>query len=246
MNRKILGILVMTLLIVTAIPTIAVNENNYNFSESRSFKPVDVPDSWLEGADQYQTDDYQYGYICAQNYQTAQAFKPTQVDLTAVALYFFNINAPSGVEITVAIRENLIGSDLTKTTINADSKKIEGKGKWVMFDFDDITVIPEMTYYIVCYANNDGVSLEGYFWFFDVGNKYDRGIGWASRDSGLTWVDLEEDPEGDPFLVEVDFCFITYYQEPPKNKVKNTFFITVIEELSNLFPLLNRLLKLFG
>ena len=93
-------------------------------------------------------------------------------------------------------------------------KKIKPEN-WVMFDFDDITVIPEETYYIVCYASSGEVDL-CYCWYFDVNNKYDRGIAWGSEDSGESWIDLEN-PGWDPDFVELDLCFITYYQEPPES-----------------------------
>ena len=243
MNRKILGILVMTLLIGTAMTTIAVNENNYNFSESRSFKPVDVPDSWLEGADQYQTDDYAYGMVISPLFHVAQEFKPTKEDLTAVALYFFSYNATSNIDITVIIRESLDGVDLTTKTINADDKIKKKGGTWVMFDFDDITIIPEETYYIVCYASG-GEPYKYYCWSFDVANEYDRGIAYQSDDSGETWDDLEDPPGWDPEFVELDLCFITYFQEPPKNKAINSPFLQFLENHPHLFPLLRQLLGL--
>ena len=243
MNRKILGILVMTLLIGTAMTTIAVNEKNYNFSESRSFKPVDVPDSWLEGADQYQTDDYAYGMIISPLYHVAQEFKPTKEDLTAVALYFFNIDAPSNTDITFSIRDSLDGSDLTTKTINADDKIKKKGGTWVMFDFDDITIIPEETYYIICYASDGGDVNNTYCWFFDVANKYDRGIAYQSDDSGETWYDLEDIGEG-PEWEGIDLCFITYFQEPPKNKAINSPFLQFLENHPHMFPLLRQILGL--
>jgi len=140
--KKMIGIFVVTLLISTAMTTIAVNENDYEFSESIGYKPVDVPDSWLEGADQYQTDDYKYGMVITPDFHVAQEFIPTKEDLTAVALYFFNFDAPSNVDITVIIRDSLNGDDLTTKTINADRRRIKAEGKWVMFNFDDITIIP--------------------------------------------------------------------------------------------------------
>jgi hypothetical protein len=240
--KKIFGIFIVTLLISTTMTTIASNVNKNNYCESRIIKPTDVPDDWLEGADQYQTDDYAYGYQCTPVFHIAQGFKPTKEDLTAVALYFFGFNPPSGVKITVAIRDNLTDVDLTKYTIDADSKKIEGKGQWVMFDFDDIKVIPEETYYIVCYADAGELN-NCYCWFFDVNNKYDRGIAWGSNNSGSTWVDFEEDPGGDPFLVELDLCFITYFQEPPKNKGIQTILYRLFERHPNLFQFLERFIN---
>jgi hypothetical protein len=238
MNNKIIGIFIVTLVISGTLQVVALS-GKYTSYKTMDSVPIDVPDSWLEGADQYQTDDYAYGYPYYSSLHTAQEFKPTKEDLTAVALYFFNLNAPTDVKIVVSIKENLTGPDLTQITIDADSKKIEGKGKWILFDFDDIKVIPEKSYYLVCYGlgGSDGKC---YCWFFDVNNKYERGLGWASLDAGQSWHDLETDPGGDPFLVQIDLCFITYYQPPPKNKVLPSVLQPLLEKYSNLFPFLNR------
>ena len=72
-----------------------------------------------------------------------------------------------------------------------------------MFDFDDITVTPEETYYIMCYASDGGSMGDCYCWFFDVGNKYDRGIAWESLDSAENWHDLEN--PGDPEWRELTY-----------------------------------------
>ena len=252
MKTKIVGILVCTLLIATTIPVIGINENGSNSISStftginrNEFEPQDVPPEWLEGADQYQTDDYAYGMVICPDFHVAQEFKPTKEDLTAVALYFFNLEAPSNTDITVSIRDSLDGVDLTTKTINADDKKIR-TSRWVMFDFDDITIIPEETYYIVCYAS-DGVADNCYCWLFDVGNKYDRGIAYQSLNSGETWYDLE-DAFGDPEFLEIDLCFITYFQEPPDNKAINSPFLQFLqnffEKFPNAFPILRHLMGL--
>jgi hypothetical protein len=228
--KKIIGILLMMLLISTALTTIAVNEKNYNFCELKSFKPTDVPDEWLEGADQYQTETINYGMPISKGFRAAQEFKPTKEDLTAVALYFFDLNAPSDIDILVSIRESLNGINLTSFRINADDKRIKRGGSWVMFDFDDITVTPEETYYIVCYANGGSLN-NSYCWFFDVSNKYDRGIVWQSINGGKNWSDLEN-PDWGPEFVELDSCFITYFQEPPDRisfNYHNPFLLRLIE-----------------
>ena len=90
----------------------------------------------------------------------AQEFKPTKDTLTAVALNFgaTSFQVPSGIDVTVCIREALDGDDLTSISVNADENKflldwIPDGDIWAIFDFDDITVIAEQTYYIVCYSN---------------------------------------------------------------------------------------------
>ena len=250
MKTKIVGIFIVTLLIATTIPVIGINENGSNSISStftginrNEFEPQDVPPEWLEGADQYQTDDYAFGMIICPLYHIAQEFKPTKEDLTAVALYFFNSEAPSNTDITVSIRDSLDGVDLTTKTINADDKKIK-TSRWVMFDFDDITVIPEETYYIVCYASDGGTTGNCYVWYFDVGNKYDRGIAYQSGDSGETWTDLE-DAFGDPEFVELDLWFITYFQEPPKSKATSTPILNFLQNFLQQYPILYQLLLRF-
>jgi C1A family cysteine protease len=223
--KKIMGILVMMLLITTAFTAIGIkidnivessdtNDNKFIMSVC-DYVPKFPPFGWLIGSDQKQTSNCNYGDEIAPPFVAAQEFKPTKDKLTAVALGFFKHNPPSGVEITVSIRDALDGSDLTTKTIDADKANIKSKETWVLFDFTDITVTPETTYYIVCSANG-GMENESYLWLFDINNKYDRGIAWFSIDNGLTWFDLEEIP-GFP---EMDFCFITYWQKP-KNRAIN-------------------------
>jgi hypothetical protein len=242
MNEKIVGILICMLLITTTITTVAVNINNDLFNKAKVVKPVDVPDRYLKGADQYQIENMNYGMVVSPVYHVAQEFKPTKNDLTAVALYFFDINAPTDVEITVCIRETLNGSNLASKIINTDDIKISDTGTWVMFDFDDVTIAPEEIYYIVCYAS-DGVVNNCYCWFFDSGNKYDRGIAWQSMDSGETWSDLENEG-GNPEFNQLDLCFITYSEEPPRNLILsnvNHIIMRLFERYQNLFPILRLL-----
>jgi hypothetical protein len=236
--KKIIGIFIVTLLISAVIPIITATENSNNFNELKIYKPGDVPNSWLEGADQYQTSNCNYGDEIFPPLMAAQEFKPTKEDLTAVALGFFNHDAPSGIEITISIRDALHRSDLTTKTISADDK-IKKKGEtWVLFDFPDIAVTPETTYYIVCGANG-GEELKAYCWFFDINNKYDRGIAWFSNNSGETWFDLEDIT---PEFPQIDFCFITYYQEPPENK-GFTILEQLLVRLIERFPIFKLLLK---
>ena len=87
---------------------------------------------------------------------------------------FFKDNAPSGLKITVSIRDALDGDDLAVKIVNADLIKKNSKETWLMFDFTDITVISEKTYYILC-SINGGVSDESILWYFNINNQYDRG-----------------------------------------------------------------------
>ena len=171
-------------------------------------------------------------------YWVAQEFKPTKNELTAVALEFFKAgNPPAGLEITVSIRESLNGNDLTELiTVNADH--IKSRGTWVLFDFQDITVTPENTYYIVC-RGGGGIMGDCYCWLFDVNNTYTRGIAWESSNDGTTWHDLEIAGQ----FEKIDCCFITYWQKP-RSRAVNTPFLNFLENHPNLFPILRHVLGL--
>jgi len=247
MKKKIVGILVMTLLIVTAYSSLGLEENtSIIFKNYIEFESQPPPASWLKGSDQKQTTHCKNGFVVQPSIIMAQEFKPTKDILTAVALNLFEFGeAPQDIEITLSIREELEGNDLAIININADSEKITKRSSWELFDFDDITVIPEEIYYIVCTADGGGLDNNTYCWLFDIGNKYDRGIAWQYNYTSKTWVDLEDpfqDPEY-PDWIQIDLCFITYYQEP-KSKTITTPFLSFLENHPHLFTLLRQILGL--
>jgi len=217
MRKKIIGILVMMLLISTASISVSGIGIEYFSDMTKSFEPVfDPPTDWLENSDQNQTSDCRVGFIIFNSVQLAQEFKPSKSNLTAVALCFFKMGSPpSGLKITVIIKDNLDGNILAEDSIDVDRWKIEGSGKWVLFDFDDITVEPNSTYYIIC-KGGGGDKQNNYCWYFDINNPYNQGIAFRS-DDGELWKDLEN--EYPPFP-EIDFTFITYCGKPPDNKIK--------------------------
>ncbi len=242
MKKKIVGIFVCTLLIATALPAVGMNINVRDsndvtlVSTDRNYDVTPAPPFWwLIGADQKQTEHDGYGFrIRSPFYICAQEFKPTKDKLTAVALQMFKFNdPPAGLEITVSIRETLNGTDLTSKSINADKIKLL---KWYLFDFEDISVTPETSYYIICSGGGGDIN-NAYAWLFGINNTYERGIAYSSDDEGVTWHDLE-DWGG---WKEVDFCFITYWQKP-RNRAVNTPFLNFLENHPNLFPILRHLL----
>ena len=96
--------------------------------------------------------------------------------------------------------ENLDQSD--KVTISIDASPIILQ--WVEFDFTDMIVTPDDTYYIVVRA--DGGYIDNcYVWLLDVNNPYVRGEAWYSVDSGSNWYlsDIQDFPRS-------DHCFKTY------------------------------------
>jgi hypothetical protein len=246
--KKFVCILVITLLTASAIQISGIGLKNIKFNKDENLNFVyqktnvfDVPPSmWLKGSDQKQTEDSNYGCIIFPPDLYAQEFKPTKDTLTAVALQMFKVgDPPADLEITVSIRNELNGSDLTSKTKDADI--IVRQSDWYLFDFEDITVTPEETYYIVC-SEGGGNETNNYCWLFAEDNKYERGIAWYTNDSGETWKDLE-DPGGG--WNQLDFTFITYF-ETPKDRSSNNFLLTILSEHLNSFPLLRLLLHQLG
>ncbi|KYK21128.1 hypothetical protein AYK21_05195 [Thermoplasmatales archaeon SG8-52-2] len=205
MYKKIIGILVMTLLIISSV-------NVLGMANKKIFEKTPLP---LQNGsvDQELTTSCGYGMILSPPFINAQGFKPTKESLTSVELWFFKSgNPPTGVEITVGIRVDLYGSDLTAKTINADDVGIGG-ATWVKFNFDDITIIPEETYYIVCYADGGGTEGNCYCWLFDIGDKYPRGKGWWYNETSATWITIWELFNFDPEWEDPDLCFKTFFRD---------------------------------
>lgn len=243
-RKKIVGILVCTLLIATTFPAVGMEINNEfvtnDFEDSNkeiSFEinPPQVP-SIIGHIDQNQTENCGMGFTITPPFWMAQEFKPSMEKLIGVELWMFKSdnNPPAGLKITVSIRDSLNGNDLTVTTVNADP--ISASGTWVLFDFKDISVTPENTYYIVCRGGGgDGTNI--YCWFFNIYNSYDRGIAWMSIDNGSTWDDLENYDLDYPLI---DFCFKTYFS---KSKTKPFNFDSNLFGLFERFPYIFQIIR---
>jgi hypothetical protein len=137
----------------------------------------------------------------------AQGFTPTKDKLTAVSLYIFKHGTPPDpVQITVSIRDNLTGSDLATKTIDTSVVTIN-KYKWVLFDFEDISITPGNPYFIVC-SGNAGDDTNVYCWFYSDNDTYTRGEAWYKQTETANWITLKQAGFG------ADFCFKTYFRKP--------------------------------
>jgi len=143
------------------------------------------------------------------NYIIAQAFKPTKGLLTRVEL-MAGRNGTTTYDYTVAIRDDLMGPDLTAVSLPASEFIVENFS-WVEFDFEDLTVTPGQTYYIVSYTVNE--TDNWYAWGAKLIDVYPNGTCFASMDDGMTW---EEE-------VDADMTFMTYGRS---NQAPNTPDIT--------------------
>ena len=147
-----------------------------------------------DNLDQNNSDWRGEGYGGPDGYM-AQSFKPTLDMLTKVELLVWNQGNPQG-HFTVSIRENLPGIDFTKITIGVED--LPQSAIWTEFDFPDIFIETEQTYYIVCsYDLQIYPYLDSTLWGV-TGDNYLRGEYWFWYNQ--QWHSNEEH----------DFCFKTY------------------------------------
>jgi PKD repeat protein len=129
----------------------------------------------------------------------AQSFKPTLNTLSKVELFIYRQGDPSGNYI-VSIRSSLDGNDLTSITIPA-SYIPPYPYTWIQFDFQNIHVIPENTYYIVTYVTGyEGSHYIGWGGC-SSGDYYTRGSAYYKPFASWPW---------EPHWVIFDFNFKTY------------------------------------
>lgn len=159
--------------------------------------------------DQNQSEYCGWGWTTwGEDFRMAQSFKPTLNMITRVELFLYLVGTPGKLEIS--IRSELSGPDLT--TITIDGTDISGSQEhWAEFDFPDIGVEPEQTYYII-WSTIDTDSTNYFVWCFGDYNPYDRGDAYTYSPTAGWQIN-----EGTTNHPDIDFCFKTYgvHNEPP-------------------------------
>lgn len=129
----------------------------------------------------------------------AQSFQPTLPILTRVDLLFKKTYSYNGV--TVYIKDAL---DVNTTLASASlaNSQINSYPSWTTFNFDNVELMPNDTYFIICTSDASVLTLT-YEWYIgfrdgDPIDNYDRGISYIYQD--YEW----ESQSG------IDFCFKTY------------------------------------
>lgn len=218
MRKKIVGILVVTLLIATAIPALGIAEinenkkinNNENEIQEISFYDIQIDGEnnitplTLDQLDQSQTQAD--NNLIINSFGCAQSFKPSLSTLTKFSLYLsstFDINGHwSFGTYHVSIRKaSLTSSDILYGTVQS-SDLPKGTAFWLNFyTSSPVTVTPGDTYYIVIYGTNPTIwaAAELYWWY---GSWTSYANGEAYYEDGLGWWLL--------FMGSADFCFKTY------------------------------------
>jgi len=216
MKKKIVGMLVMTLLIATAVLPVIGSGAVHKIKASNCVlnTEINIPIAFTnyengDVLDQNQSDYCGWGFVVwGEDFKLAQSFKPTLNIISRVEMLLYLIGTPGKLEIS--IRNELSGPDLTSITILGT--QISGSQEhWAEFDFQDIGVEPEQTYYII-WSTLDTDSTNYFVWCFGADNPYDRGNAYEySPTHGWRIFEAISDYQ-DP-----DFCFKTYgvHNNPP-------------------------------
>ena len=220
MKREIVLGFICVILIFTSLPS--------PLAGNRGYRPNEL--GILDGSelilDQKQEQN-SYEDSLHNNILIAQSFTPSMSPLTTVEI---KINKPRVIEmpIEVSIRKELNGTDITSLSIPAE--QIPYFIFWVEFDFQDIEVNPEETYYIV--VSTSSPSEQSYRWLYEydeTNDPYNRGKLWKSYDSGDTWIPTETEHD------YIDATFRTYsYDSKPDLECDGTFNWTEVEPGGNV------------
>jgi len=193
-KKNMISIFVCMLLIITALPRISgdiLSLNNVGKEIYINYNENNYKRGSLYQLDQQQLNLTGFRVIGEVVPFGAQSFKPSLPNLTWVEL---NVQKSfDGGNVIVSIRSTLEGNDLTSVSIPQNELPIQG---WFEFDFPDIYVIPEETYYILVHYNIG----DNFGWGFSHNDDYDRGEAWLYTSSQGWYQDINY----------VDFCFKTY------------------------------------
>jgi len=186
--KKLLPLLIVGIFVFSGFGISAFTDNNIlnNLQFQRNCENNIIKDG--DELDQYQLEMDSSGPIGREPdsphkyYIVAQGFTPTKSILTRVEL-MVSKNVTTTYDLTLAIRDNLTGPDLTSISKNPDSIPTD-IFSWIEFDFDNIKVTPGKTYYIVC--STIDASGNWYAWGVKMDDVYPNGTILWSED-GQEW-----------------------------------------------------------
>lgn len=197
MRKKILAILVITLLITTVVSVTGLQEKNEkNNLEQYTFITNNLPPDQL---DQQSTKDDATRIIT--HYHLAQSFIPTLPKLTRILVLLTKSGGDLHYEyIDFEIRKDDLDSNAIIKVSIPRNDFVNGN-YWYEFDFIDIDVTIGSTYYVVIRGNTTVSGTGSISWHYGYPDPYPNGA--AYRNSPGGWFDLNS-------TYECDFCFKTF------------------------------------
>jgi hypothetical protein len=181
--KKFIPLVVVGLLVLCGLQAVALPFNMAGTSVQKWRQTPYAPLNRDDILDQSQPGMNRVGPIGQSdglNYIWAQSFKPTLNMLTRVEL-MIGIQS-STYDLTVGIRDDLNGSDLTSISRPASDF---GNLTWEEFDFPDIMVTPGNTYYIVSSTVN--ATGNSYKFGYQMYSSYLNGTLYQTINEGTTW-----------------------------------------------------------
>ncbi len=181
---------------------VMINSTSVNVHDENGYV---VRGSKAEYIDQEQTLESGSGLNINYGQYVAQSFKPSVPRLSKVYLKLFLYNGVPNYDLEFSVREGLSSSNLV-TVYKVGSEVING---WNEFEFPDLQVQVDQTYYLVCEGDGGQGNDPIYCWYIQDGNPYGRGLAWVY--SYGSWHSI-----GD-----IDCCFKTVYTNDPPNLPSN-------------------------
>ena len=237
MKRKLLIICIVGMLLMTNFLVINNVAKNITSSDIETSSNEEV-------LDQYQNDSQGFPLLVGRlpsesenlSIQVAQSFIPQKAVLTKVEL-LIGKNGSTTYPFIMAIRESLTGANMRETQVEASEVETENFS-WIEFDFTDLIVNLDQTYYIVGYTEN--VTGNWYLWSANnYSASYPDGDAWISTDEGGSWTNKSyAKPKPKPYPVpeplgimvpfdnnnQSDMCFKTYGKDATALEISFQFF----------------------
>jgi hypothetical protein len=221
MKKERVGIIIVTLMMILAVIAAVGNQENEMttlldieendmktislelgsvFDQYQEIKNENLQHSKTDDViDQQQTTSDDSLVVLGMRQNIAQSFKPTLDRLTKIEIRVKRVGSPAG-DLTLSIKSSLTGTDLTSLPLSSSALTTG----WIEFDFSDIVIIPEQTYYIVWRPSSTWDETNHLAWSANsLSDEYNRGNGWYKLFT--EWIALP-----DEYVDIYDFCFKTY------------------------------------
>ena len=210
-----LSVLYIILILVTVsafnIPSISGQNTNFQKPHANETNLLSLPLP-ADEVDQEQNRQDIYWGVYGSNVKLAQSFKPSKNIITRVMIRLIWQGSPEGLELS--IRKTLEGNDLTSLYLDTEDLTTDTTGFWYEFDFPDISITPDTTYFIVWAPRGCPNKDNTFYWGLKDNNAYQDGQAWKYLNETWDILDPEMLPKGNP-----DFSFRTYgFNNNPPNK----------------------------
>jgi hypothetical protein len=240
MKKKIVGIFVCTLLIITIFPAIGLadankiktnyltyNENNFiSFYKTSNYNGVSNEKSNAESngiiyfenynrngdvLDQQQTSYYAYNQGWGVIENEWIAQGFTPTLDILTRVQLFMFKTGMVSGIQVTVSIRESLNGNDLTNISVNGSEIGYSASWIEFDFADISVIPGHTYFIVARAP-EADEVNAIAWNYDINNPYEDGDAWCAFSPQFDWFLIDG-----PDFPKCDCCFMTFGLDEPPN-----------------------------